>query len=368
MEPEVEQTIQQQQGRGQALPESLRSSMEGAFGADFSGVRVHNDSEADALNDSMQARAFTIGHDIYLRQGEYNPGNSAGQELLAHELTHVVQQSSGNAKRGQSNRSVPSHPNPSEVQRGVDEHASVTEFRADLKGVFVPGIKNLAVGLKSLASSIADIKSISSTVNLTTDEAEFQREYAKYLSVQEFGDETHHVEKLENAKTQLADAKCRAFTNQKSEAWFFGATPELSDVIHEIVHILSAQGGQTKILADYGAGLNEGFTHMFTKMACGWNSIAVKAAYATETAFVEKLAAKYGTPLLYQAYFKDQMDSLVNAMVDTYEGYVVAGLLKDGKRPGWSEKGTDRAAKKVIVINKLKDWSTNGPWLGARIL
>lgn len=107
VKPQVEQAIHQKQGGGQALPDNLRTSMEGAFGADFSGVRVHNDTEADALNNSMQARAFTTGQDIYLRQGEYNPGNSTGQELLAHELTHVVQQADGAIQR----ESVPRSPN-----------------------------------------------------------------------------------------------------------------------------------------------------------------------------------------------------------------------------------------------------------------
>jgi hypothetical protein len=66
--------------------------MEGAFGADFSGVKVHTDSKSHELNQSIQARAFTTGQDIFFRQGEYNPGSRPGQELLAHELTHVVQQ------------------------------------------------------------------------------------------------------------------------------------------------------------------------------------------------------------------------------------------------------------------------------------
>ena len=73
----------------------MRSSMEQAFGADFSGVRVHTDSRSDGLNQSIQARAFTTGQDIIFRQGEYQPGNRGGQELLAHELTHVVQQNGG---------------------------------------------------------------------------------------------------------------------------------------------------------------------------------------------------------------------------------------------------------------------------------
>jgi len=90
--PEFEQSIQGARSGGQPIADGLRAPMENAFGADFSGVRVHSDSQSDALNQSIQARAFTTGQDVFFRQGEYNPGSSQGQELLAHELTHVVQQ------------------------------------------------------------------------------------------------------------------------------------------------------------------------------------------------------------------------------------------------------------------------------------
>ena len=89
---EVEQQIQSARGGGQALDSSVRAQMEPAFGANFGGVRVHSDSGADSLNRSLSARAFTTGQDIFFKQGEYNPGTSGGRELLAHELTHVVQQ------------------------------------------------------------------------------------------------------------------------------------------------------------------------------------------------------------------------------------------------------------------------------------
>jgi hypothetical protein len=92
---DVEQGIQQAKGGGQTLDESLREPMEQAFGADFSGVKLHADSNADMLNRSISARAFTTGQDIFFKQGEYNPGSRGGQELLAHELTHVVQQTGG---------------------------------------------------------------------------------------------------------------------------------------------------------------------------------------------------------------------------------------------------------------------------------
>lgn len=90
--PDVESVIVGTRGGGQALDSSARGAMGRAFNADFSGVRVHTNAQADALNQSLNARAFTTGQDIYFRQGEYNPGSSSGKELLAHELTHVVQQ------------------------------------------------------------------------------------------------------------------------------------------------------------------------------------------------------------------------------------------------------------------------------------
>jgi hypothetical protein len=63
-----------------------------ALGADFSGVKVHTGQNAVEMNRSLNARAFTHGNDIYFNKGEYNPESSEGKRLLAHELTHVVQQ------------------------------------------------------------------------------------------------------------------------------------------------------------------------------------------------------------------------------------------------------------------------------------
>ena len=96
---EVETAVTQAKSGGQPLAENVRAPMEHAFNADFSGVKIHTGSTADTLNRSLSARAFTSGQDVFFRSGEYNPGGSAGQELLAHELTHVVQQTGG--KRGQ---------------------------------------------------------------------------------------------------------------------------------------------------------------------------------------------------------------------------------------------------------------------------
>jgi hypothetical protein len=97
--PETEAAIQRERGGGQGLDSATRGQMEPALNADFSGVRVHTGSQADTLNRDLGARAFTTGQDIFFKHGEYSPGSSGGRELLAHELTHVVQQDGDRVKR-----------------------------------------------------------------------------------------------------------------------------------------------------------------------------------------------------------------------------------------------------------------------------
>jgi hypothetical protein len=89
---EIESRLASQKGGGEPLPDEVRTFMEPRFGADFSGVRVHTGAEAGQLNRSLQAQAFTHDQDIYMGAGKYDPGTDAGKRLLAHELTHVVQQ------------------------------------------------------------------------------------------------------------------------------------------------------------------------------------------------------------------------------------------------------------------------------------
>jgi hypothetical protein len=95
--PTLQDSIKQVQGKGQVLPNTTRMSMEQAFGEDFSGVRVHTHPQSDQLNHLLHSRAFTNRQNIFFRQGQYHPETPQGQELLAHELTHVVQQTASNS-------------------------------------------------------------------------------------------------------------------------------------------------------------------------------------------------------------------------------------------------------------------------------
>ncbi len=91
--PSLEERITTKAGTGQPLPESVQRQMEDSFNASFDGVRIHTDTEAAQLNRSLHAEAFTYGNDIYFGANRFDPSSKGGTELLAHELTHTLQQS-----------------------------------------------------------------------------------------------------------------------------------------------------------------------------------------------------------------------------------------------------------------------------------
>ena len=90
--PDLSSRLNASKGGGQPLPADTRTSMESAMGADFSNVRVHTGSEAVQMSQGINAQAFTHGSDVYFNEGKFNPSNTEGTRLLAHELTHTVQQ------------------------------------------------------------------------------------------------------------------------------------------------------------------------------------------------------------------------------------------------------------------------------------
>ncbi len=108
---EMESRLASTQGQGMPMPSGLRDMMENGFTRDFSQVRLHTDQTAFSMSNSICAKAFTHGNDIYFAQGQYAPSTKEGQHLIAHELAHVVQ---GNGKVSRS-------PNY-DYQREIAEH------------------------------------------------------------------------------------------------------------------------------------------------------------------------------------------------------------------------------------------------------
>ena len=100
----VGRQLKDSKGQGSPLPTDVRSKMETGFGADFSNVKIHTGSAAVNMNKSLGAKAFTNKGDIYFNQGKFNPASKDGEFLLAHELTHTLQQ--GAAKPKTENKPV----------------------------------------------------------------------------------------------------------------------------------------------------------------------------------------------------------------------------------------------------------------------
>jgi hypothetical protein len=117
-------------GGGEPLPKSIRTFYEPRFGYDFRKVRVHTDSKATDSARAFNARAFTVGGNIVFGEGQYAPETDRGRRLLAHELTHVVQQSNNSVQRKRV------------IQRwGVSAHESLTESAVNKTMSFFTGLE-----------------------------------------------------------------------------------------------------------------------------------------------------------------------------------------------------------------------------------
>ncbi len=90
--PTVQSAIRSKTSGGQPLSADVRRDMESRFNADFSKVRIHSNAEAAGLSNQLSARAFTHQNHIFFSRNQYQPGSSEGRQLLAHELTHTIQQ------------------------------------------------------------------------------------------------------------------------------------------------------------------------------------------------------------------------------------------------------------------------------------
>ena len=97
----VENQINSSKGGGSVMDCETKTFMESRFGTDFSNVKIHTGSEAVQMNRELGAQAFAVGNDIYFNEGKYSPNSDSGKHLLAHELTHTVQQSGGIGRKVQ---------------------------------------------------------------------------------------------------------------------------------------------------------------------------------------------------------------------------------------------------------------------------
>ncbi|WP_108802520.1 DUF4157 domain-containing protein [Aquimarina sp. Aq107] len=103
----IESRLNSSKGGGSPLPKETKTQMESGFGTDFSNVRVHTDANAKQMSQDIGAQAFTHGNDIYFNEGKFDTSSNSGKHLLAHELTHTVQQGGGIKRKVENVTSAP---------------------------------------------------------------------------------------------------------------------------------------------------------------------------------------------------------------------------------------------------------------------
>ncbi len=157
---QMESQLGQLQGRGQPMPEALRGMMERGFGRDFSQVRLHTDGTAAEMSSSISAKAFTHGNDIYFGHGQYSPSTTEGQQLVAHELTHVAQNS----------QKVARDPDKEAITQ-QDEQILMTQDEIDLLGKADENISRLVSITEEKRSWLEE--NLSSLVSLSPATAKF---------------------------------------------------------------------------------------------------------------------------------------------------------------------------------------------------
>ncbi len=139
--------IRAARGGGASLPAAERAFFEPRLGADLSRVRVHPDGGAADLNRRLGARAFTVGSDVFFGRGEYRPGSEGGRRLMAHELTHVLQQRGEGERLRRWNLGAAPAPHGWSEVTDPDHMARLAEAEAIVEG---------AIGDRNCRSFFAD--------------------------------------------------------------------------------------------------------------------------------------------------------------------------------------------------------------------
>ncbi len=176
-EPEIQRQIENTQTGGYRLDQTTQDKFGPALGADFGNVRIHTDDRADHLNRSLSAKAFTHGNHVYFTKGAYNPQSENGQKLIAHELTHVVQQGQAKPNRaGAVQRTVSSDTGQGVIQRySVVQPENYTRRVRGKKAAKPQMFNEMFLKQRLDTSVVDDLLNNERTYNLNSEEGHFEQ-------------------------------------------------------------------------------------------------------------------------------------------------------------------------------------------------
>ncbi len=344
---DFEQQLAASRGGGSPLPAEVRSFMEPRFGADFSGVRIHTDSQAAQLNRSVSAQAFTHDSDIYLGEGKSDVQSAQGRQLLAHELTHVIQQSGVQQQSQQKNLmmntglSVQRHPvgtelpdkNTQVIEIGEKEKKTPEKIGKDAtlapeatrtnqvemaekkagkeagtaftkSQKLTPGAMSLASAEKILQGAYGGLKKIvPGTIVILADQPACS---AKYDEVCIADGILHEGVPWQPGDCAIDDAAAGVSTEGfawKGVVYVNGATTLVTATAHEILHNNAVSNFRSTV----GETFNEGVTETLARKALTDAGVKVPSvtAYSAQVNLTKMLVDLVGIDVVEKGYFEN---------------------------------------------------------------
>lgn len=305
LDPQVTAHINTAKGRGNPLEKGLAEDMGAAFSRDFSDVRVHDDSESAGLAERLNARAFTAGNDIFIKDGTPGLHTQQGIDILSHELTHVVQQdgAAGNVQslidrpeleqqaEGHA-AGVASHLDAVAVQRTEDPPLTERRMTAELADEQIRG--RFGDFIRQYVDSEGRAPAAAGMIHVV-DDAEFRRHYEEEYNTPE--DQAAHPYEGINA-----------FVDATGQAWVHSERGTVGTVVHEALHMYSQPEALEAAMGRNGKG---GMTEYFTIRVCLRMDIERDYGEYREAAqCMENLADKAGDIWMLNAFFRGHIWAL----------------------------------------------------------
>ena len=231
----VESKINNSKGGGRSLPKDTRSFMENRFGADFGKINIHTDSNAVQMNNELNAQAFTHGNDVYFNSGKFNTDSTSGKQLLAHELTHTVQQNNG-LKANKLQRITKGKTSYNKARKWINEDAKIkievdvlkSALREIRKGKSVS--YNEKAGIKKInnVGSILALKK--AAINLLIKEFKW---LVKNRKSKDFN--ARRAVLLKKLKSPLKNLKAK-YPKQQTHYWLKNSPAQFLEIIYKVAN------------------------------------------------------------------------------------------------------------------------------------
>jgi len=302
LDNEVALRINTSRGKGNPLDKEITQAMNSAFFHNFSDVRVHDDFEAGDLAHELHARAFTVGNDIFVKNGALDLHTQQGEDILSHELTHVVQQSeaTGNAntlviqpvleqEADRGSVAAGLHLNSTAVQRTEDQPLTERNITGEQADTQIRERFQFMVQL--IVQSGGTVPSAAGRINVV-DDAVFRQHYEMEYSTPE--DRAAHPYEGINA-----------FVDFQGQAWIHRQRGTVGTVIHEALHMYSNPEALEDAMGRQG---KEGMTEYFTKKVCMRMNIEREyAEYAEVVQCIEDLVDVVSELWVQNAFFRGHL-------------------------------------------------------------